>query len=95
MGACTEPGNLLIVTEMMVRGSVYDLLHNDQVKLSFAQKMKIAKDAAMGMTWLHMSDPVFIHRDLKTGELDNNCFLSLQGTCLWTKIGRLRSVTLA
>lgn len=28
MGACTEPGNLLIVTELMPRGSVYDLLHD-------------------------------------------------------------------
>jgi hypothetical protein len=29
--------------------------------------MKIAKDAACGMNWLHLSKPVFIHRDLKTG----------------------------
>ncbi len=139
MGACTEPGNLLIVTELMPKGSVYDLLHNpkgnlihhnqstayrlrilmvpfiyniymtfDTVQLTFSQKMKIAKDAAMGMNWyvqtyytnlfghsisqryhpylqvfsliicictfldlyrLHLSDPVFIHRDLKTGNL--------------------------
>ncbi len=82
MGACTEPGNLLIVTELMPKGSVYDLLHNpkgnlihhnqstayrlrilmvpfiyniymtfDTVQLTFSQKMKIAKDAAMGMNW--------------------------------------------
>jgi hypothetical protein len=28
MGACTQPGNLMIVTEYMERGSVYDLLHD-------------------------------------------------------------------
>lgn len=41
--------------------------------------MKMAKEAAQGMNWyinvcfdndrLHMSNPVFIHRDLKTGNL--------------------------
>eukprot|EP00027_Filamoeba_sp_ATCC50430_P018551 CAMPEP_0168567218 /NCGR_PEP_ID=MMETSP0413-20121227/14878_1 /TAXON_ID=136452 /ORGANISM="Filamoeba nolandi, Strain NC-AS-23-1" /LENGTH=511 /DNA_ID=CAMNT_0008599375 /DNA_START=169 /DNA_END=1704 /DNA_ORIENTATION=+ len=69
MGACTEPGNLLIVTELMPKGSVYDLLHNDKNQIPFQRKMKIAKDAAMGMNWLHLSTPVFIHRDLKTGNL--------------------------
>jgi len=68
MGACMEPGNLLIVTELMPRGSVYDLLHSPEI-LSFKLLMKFAKDAAMGMNWLHLSKPVFIHRDLKTGNL--------------------------
>lgn len=31
--------------------------------------MKMAKDAALGMNWLHLSKPVFIHRDLKSGNL--------------------------
>eukprot|EP00010_Vexillifera_abyssalis_P008880 CAMPEP_0201544270 /NCGR_PEP_ID=MMETSP0173_2-20130828/869_1 /ASSEMBLY_ACC=CAM_ASM_000268 /TAXON_ID=218659 /ORGANISM="Vexillifera sp., Strain DIVA3 564/2" /LENGTH=537 /DNA_ID=CAMNT_0047952329 /DNA_START=58 /DNA_END=1668 /DNA_ORIENTATION=+ len=69
MGASTEPGNLMIITEMMPRGSVYDLLHDKDVNLSFKSRMKIAKQAALGMNWLHRSKPPFIHRDLKTSNL--------------------------
>jgi len=68
MGACTAPGNLMIVTELMPRGSVYDLLHCE-TELDFTRKMKMAHEAALGMNWLHCSKPVFIHRDLKTGNL--------------------------
>jgi serine/threonine protein kinase len=32
MGACCEPNNLMIVTELMPRGSVYDLLRNPKVQ---------------------------------------------------------------
>jgi serine/threonine protein kinase len=72
MGACCEPNNLMIVTELMPRGSVYDLLRNPKMKseLTFKRKMEIARMAALGMNWLHCSKPVsFIHRDLKTGNL--------------------------
>jgi serine/threonine protein kinase len=77
MGACLEPGNLMIVTELMSQGSVYDLLHKHPEQLTFRKKMEIARGAAKGMNWLHQSKPVsFIHRDLKTGNLlvdDNWC----------------------
>jgi len=29
----------------------------------------MARDAALGMNWLHCSNPVFIHRDLKSSNL--------------------------
>eukprot|EP01087_Luapelamoeba_hula_P020947 TRINITY_DN7230_c0_g1_i2.p1 TRINITY_DN7230_c0_g1~~TRINITY_DN7230_c0_g1_i2.p1 ORF type:complete len:1005 (-),score=128.15 TRINITY_DN7230_c0_g1_i2:404-3418(-) len=69
MGACTQPGNLLIVTELMPRGSVYDLLRDSKVTLSFKRKMLIAKDAALGVNWLHRSKPQFLHLDLKAANL--------------------------
>jgi serine/threonine protein kinase len=69
MGASTEPGNLMIVTELMPRGSVHDLLHDPETTLSFKVRMKMAKQAALGMNWLHRSKPPFIHRDLKTSNL--------------------------
>jgi serine/threonine protein kinase len=65
MGACTQPGNLLIVTELMPRGSVYDLLRDRSLKLSLKRKMLFAKDAALGVNWLHRSKPQFLHLDLK------------------------------
>mmetsp|Transcript_504 Transcript_504/g.764 ORF Transcript_504/g.764 Transcript_504/m.764 type:complete len:553 (-) Transcript_504:189-1847(-) len=69
MGACTEPGNLMIVTELMSRGSAYDILHDKSVQLSFKRRMKIAHQAALGMNYLHCTKPPFIHRDLKTSNL--------------------------
>lgn len=70
MGACTEPGNLMIVTEYMSKGSVHDLLYGSgKTPLSFKRKMLIAKQAALGMNWLHCSEPPFIHRDLKSANL--------------------------
>lgn len=70
MGASLEPGNLMIVTELMPNGSIHDLLHSKEpVELSFKTRMKMAKQAALGMNWLHRSKPPFIHRDLKTSNL--------------------------
>jgi len=69
MGACTQPGNLVIVTELMPRGSVYDLLRDRNLKLSLKRKMLFAKDAALGVNWLHRSKPQFLHLDLKAANL--------------------------
>lgn len=69
MGACLEPGNCMIVTELLPKGDLENLLHNDKIPLSDVQKLKIARDAALGMCWLHQSNPVFIHRDLKSSNL--------------------------
>lgn len=71
MGAAVEPDNLMIITELMPNGSVHDLLHDlaRGKSLSFSQRMKMAKDAALGMNWLHLSKPCFIHRDLKSANL--------------------------
>merc|ERR1712137_929037 len=68
MGSCMQPDNYMMITELMPRGSLYDILHDKNIQLSF-KKMKMAKDAALGMNWLHCSKPVFIHRDLKTQNL--------------------------
>ena len=69
MGCVMQPGNYMLITELMPRGSLYDVLHDKKLQLPFKRKMKMAKDAALGMNWLHCSTPVFIHRDLKTQNL--------------------------
>jgi serine/threonine-protein kinase CTR1 len=51
MGACTEPGKMLIVTELM-KNSVHDLLRK-KVPLTLLQRIKMARDAVAGMCWLH------------------------------------------
>ncbi|PRP74643.1 SH2 domain-containing protein [Planoprotostelium fungivorum] len=69
MGACTAPGNLAMITELMPRGSVYDLLQNKEAKISFQQRLSFAKDTVMGMNWLHCCNPPILHLDLKTHNL--------------------------
>jgi hypothetical protein len=50
------------VVRQLLEGDLYDLIHKQKVKLSLFQKMKLAKDAALGMNWLHHSNPRIIHR---------------------------------
>jgi serine/threonine protein kinase len=69
MGACTVSGNFFIVQEYLHKGDVEKMLRNPEVDLSLLIRMKWAKDAALGMNWLHKSNPIFIHRDLKTSNL--------------------------
>lgn len=68
MGACTVPGKLMIVTELM-RGDLESIILEEHANLSLLQRMKIAKDAALGILWLHSSNPQIIHRDLKASNL--------------------------
>lgn len=69
MGACTIPGKCMIVTELLPKGDLEKLLRNHSIELSLTLRMQMAVDAALGMTWLHESNPVFLHRDLKTSNL--------------------------
>ncbi|XP_047319996.1 serine/threonine-protein kinase EDR1-like [Impatiens glandulifera] len=74
MGAVTHPPNLSILTEYLPRGSLYKLLHRSGNQLDERRRMKMALDVAKGMNYLHTSNPVVVHRDLKTPNLlvDNN-----------------------
>ena len=73
MGICVEPKHVCIVTELMVRGNVLDLLvgyiNGRPVKLDWSTRLQWALDTAMGMCYLHSLSPPMIHRDLKTTNL--------------------------
>ncbi|KAL6056545.1 Dual specificity protein kinase [Balamuthia mandrillaris] len=68
MGACTIPGSMSIVTEILPM-DLETLLIGNKADIPLIQKMRMAKDAALGMNWLHSSKPQFIHRDLKLSNL--------------------------
>ncbi|KAJ9549470.1 hypothetical protein OSB04_022013 [Centaurea solstitialis] len=69
MGAVTRPPNLSILTEFLPRGSLYKLLHRPKVQLDEKRRMRMALDVAKGMNYLHTSNPIIVHRDLKTPNL--------------------------
>lgn len=46
-----------------------DLLRDKSLKLSFKQRMSFARDAALGMNWLHNASPPILHLDLKCSNL--------------------------
>jgi serine/threonine protein kinase len=53
----------------MPNGDVHSVVHNNQNKLSVLKLLKMGRDVAYGMNWLHLSKPPIIHRDLKPNNL--------------------------
>ncbi|KAF2075905.1 hypothetical protein CYY_002796 [Polysphondylium violaceum] len=69
LGSCTIPPDICICTEYMPRGSLYGILHNEQIQLPWALVIRMCIDAARGIIYLHSSNPVILHRDLKSHNL--------------------------
>ncbi|KAJ0715938.1 putative protein kinase TKL-CTR1-DRK-2 family [Helianthus annuus] len=69
MGVVTRPPNLSILTEFLPRGSLFKLLHRSNVQLDERRRLHMALDVAKGMNYLHTSNPMIVHRDLKTPNL--------------------------
>ncbi|KAN0019447.1 hypothetical protein ACTFIU_002656 [Dictyostelium citrinum] len=69
LGSCLIPPDICICTEYMPRGSLYSILHNDKIKISWSLVKRMMIDAAKGVIYLHGSTPVILHRDLKSHNL--------------------------
>lgn len=69
MGACTVPGEMAIVMELMPKGNLEKTLHDPRRHLSLYSRLEMAKQTAQGMNWLHLSKPPILHRDLKPSNL--------------------------
>ncbi len=61
--------NLCIVTEFVKQGSLMEILQNNSVKLTYQQKLRMLRSAALGINYLHSLHPVIVHRDLKPSNL--------------------------
>jgi hypothetical protein len=51
MGACMEPGSLMIVTELMEKGNLESLLGDQKVTLSLFTRMTMMRDVALAVNW--------------------------------------------
>jgi len=66
MGACAEP-QMIIVSEFCGGETLFKLLHEKKnIMLTWKQKLKMMKDVARGMFYLHDNNPPILHRDLKS-----------------------------
>ena len=75
-GVCLRPPALAF--EFCVRGSLYDLLHAGQradtpgagtMQLTWSRSLKMMRDAAKGVLYLHSRSPQILHKDLKSNNL--------------------------
>ncbi|KAF3550408.1 hypothetical protein DY000_02003733 [Brassica cretica] len=69
MGAVTSPQRLCIVSELLPRGSLFQLLQKKTSKLDWRWRIHMALDIARGMNYLHCCSPTIVHRDLKSSNL--------------------------
>eukprot|EP01133_Synstelium_polycarpum_P020952 gene20952-25152_t len=69
LGSCTISPNICICTEFMPRGSLYGILHDQSLALSWTLIKRLCIDAVRGIVYLHNSVPVILHRDLKSHNL--------------------------
>ena len=51
--------------EFIPGGNLDNLLHDTRRNISLYHLLRIAKEVALGMNWLHNAKPPIIHRDLK------------------------------
>lgn len=67
LAMCPEPANLCIVTDLIPRGSLWDVLHKERIALDNGVALRMMRDLAAGVDYLH-SEKV-LHRDIKTANL--------------------------
>eukprot|EP00339_Tiarina_fusa_P014873 CAMPEP_0117053630 /NCGR_PEP_ID=MMETSP0472-20121206/37103_1 /TAXON_ID=693140 ORGANISM="Tiarina fusus, Strain LIS" /NCGR_SAMPLE_ID=MMETSP0472 /ASSEMBLY_ACC=CAM_ASM_000603 /LENGTH=224 /DNA_ID=CAMNT_0004768777 /DNA_START=509 /DNA_END=1180 /DNA_ORIENTATION=+ len=65
-GLCLDTDEMLMVTEYLAYGDLFNFLHDENQKMPWSLRLKIAYDVAKGMKFLHTTTPPIIHRDLKT-----------------------------
>ncbi|KAL3268646.1 hypothetical protein HHI36_007750 [Cryptolaemus montrouzieri] len=82
IGACTDPPNICIITEYCTRGSLKDILDNEDVKLDNMFIASLVGDILRGVIYLHESS-VRYHGALHTA----NCLVDSRWVVKLTDFG--------
>ena len=67
-GICENQGQMLLVTELLARGALREVLDDREAALPWALRLGFARDAAAGLHYLHSfdGDRSIMHRDIKS-----------------------------
>ncbi|XP_060569743.1 atrial natriuretic peptide receptor 2-like [Ruditapes philippinarum] len=84
IGVSLEPGNSYILMKYCSKGSLQDVLENDDIKLDNMFKMSFLMDLGRGLDFLHKS-PVRSHGNLKS----SNCVIDSRWVLKLTDYGAL------
>ncbi|XP_059142324.1 receptor-type guanylate cyclase gcy-28-like isoform X2 [Physella acuta] len=84
-GACTESPNICVLWEYCSKGSLEDILHNQDIKLESMFQFSIALDICTGLNYLHTSE-LGVHGRLKT----SNCVVDSRWVAKLTDFGLKR-----
>jgi len=77
-GCVLEHPYLVILTEYLAGGNVFNLLYMNRVNLPAAIRLRIAQQITEVVGFMHGLDPVVAHLDLKTP-------LQAPSSCVWTR----------
>eukprot|EP01100_Stratorugosa_tubuloviscum_P007969 TRINITY_DN32_c0_g1_i1.p1 TRINITY_DN32_c0_g1~~TRINITY_DN32_c0_g1_i1.p1 ORF type:complete len:574 (-),score=257.26 TRINITY_DN32_c0_g1_i1:122-1843(-) len=69
LGASTQPPSLIMVTEFLPGGTVFQLLHEKKERIPIATAAKMAWQTGLALNYLHLNEPQILHRDLKSMNL--------------------------
>uniref|UniRef100_A0A0A9WSK4 non-specific serine/threonine protein kinase n=2 Tax=Lygus hesperus TaxID=30085 RepID=A0A0A9WSK4_LYGHE len=86
IGVLYKDKKLHLVTEYISGGTLKDLIHNTSEALPWGQRVKLAKDIASGMAYLHSMN--IIHRDLNS----HNCLVREDKSVVVADFGLARVV---
>ncbi|XP_065065708.1 uncharacterized protein LOC135691687 [Rhopilema esculentum] len=82
IGACTEPGNVLIVTQYATKGSLQDVLENETIKLDNLFILSLLYDIVKGLLYLSSTE-IKTHGNLKS----SNCVIDSRWMLKLTDFG--------
>ncbi|KAM3963592.1 receptor-type guanylate cyclase Gyc76C [Aphomia sociella] len=71
IGAVVEPVRVLLITDYCAKGSLYDIIENEDIKLDKMFISSLVHDLIKGMTFIHTS-PLIFHGNLKS----SNCVVT-------------------
>ncbi|XP_053378037.1 atrial natriuretic peptide receptor 1-like [Mercenaria mercenaria] len=80
IGACTDTGNIAVLSELCPRGSLMDIIANEGIELDWSFRHSLINDVVQGMKFLHHSD-INVHGRLRSSNcvVDSRFLLKIKG----------------